>query len=125
MSKKKVVVCDDNQLIRRVLSDMLEDKGYDTITASTVHELIRHLSRESYDLVIVDYVMPFITGIEAIKILRNNLELVDMPIVLMTADELNVIDKCYLDEEHIEVMYKPFDNHTMELMLDRCFSHKI
>ena len=64
---KKILVVDDEEGIRETLSLVLEDEGYETVTASSGSEALANLSTDSFDVVITDLRMPAPDGMEILK----------------------------------------------------------
>ncbi len=85
MFKKKILIIDDTELMVKLTTDILSEKGYEVVSASNGMDGIRMVSAEKPDLVLLDVVMPGIDGFEVCKLLRedesNNL----MPIIMLTA----------------------------------------
>ena len=82
---KKIVIADDDQTNRRVLSAMLRRDGYDVEAVSNGEELLSLLARGQTDLVIADLHMPEISGIEAFKLYRLSTK-APVPFVILTAN---------------------------------------
>ncbi|MGE5613859.1 MAG: response regulator [Bacillota bacterium] len=84
MFKKKILIIDDTELTVRLITDILEDEGYEVVSANNGIDGIKMVTAEKPDLVLLDVVMPGIDGFEVCKLLRqdesNNL----MPIIILT-----------------------------------------
>ena len=71
--KKKILVIDDNPVVRQTLTRVLEDEGYETLTATDGKRGLALYAAEQPDLVITDIIMPDKEGIETIRtMLRHN-----------------------------------------------------
>lgn len=105
--KNKVLVVDDQPSICMLIKDVLATKGFEVTTAQTGKEALDLLEDHSFDLMIIDYQLPVLSGKEVIQQLelRKN----QMPVIVMTG----LIENVRLDEEetsfHVEVIGKPFD----------------
>ena len=82
--KEKIIVIDDEQVIREAASEILADSGYAVVTAASGEEGYEKIKEEHFDLVITDVKMPGISGTELIKRIRDELS-ADVPIVVITA----------------------------------------
>lgn len=84
MFKKKILIIDDTDLMVKLITDILEEKGYEVVSANNGTDGIKMVMAEKPDLVLLDVVMPGIDGFEVCKLLRqdesNNL----MPIIILT-----------------------------------------
>ena len=83
--QKKVLVVEDNADTREVLAMLLQMEGFNVITAEDGQEGISTAKLERPDLIITDLNMPRLDGIEMIRVLRDESEFRDVPIVALTA----------------------------------------
>ncbi len=63
---KTILVVDDDEAIRKLLTDELKDEGYQVITASDAREALKMVETEKLDLVILDIRMPGMDGLETL-----------------------------------------------------------
>lgn len=68
---EKILVVDDEQSLREVLSIMLKRAGYAVTSAADGEEAIEHLNKEIFDLVITDWRMPKVDGMEVLKAVKS------------------------------------------------------
>ncbi len=83
MSKGKILIVDDEQLIRWSFEKELTREGYEVITASSGEEGIDTFERERPDLVILDIRLPGISGLDVLKEIKN--EDPHVPVIMITA----------------------------------------
>ncbi|AIQ69687.1 response regulator transcription factor [Paenibacillus graminis] len=82
---QKVLIVDDEEVLRMLIEDTLEDLEHVEIhTAENGAEALTKLSEQLYDLVILDYMMPEMTGIEVLEALDAEQKNA-MPIMMLTA----------------------------------------
>lgn len=109
MFRKKILVIDDTDLMIRIIKDILEEKGYEVISASNGPDGIRKVMEEKPDLVILDIVMPGMNGFEVCKILRDDESNNLMPIIILTSQD-NEDDKLTgLELGADDYIVKPFN----------------
>lgn len=82
MTKKRMMVIDDDQVIRKGLKRILEQAGYEIEDFASGHLAIEELQRQSFDLVITDLKMPGMSGLDVLKAI--NVLQPEVPIVLIT-----------------------------------------
>ncbi|MEK6656097.1 MAG: response regulator [Nitrospirota bacterium] len=85
---QKILVADDEEDIRLIIKFALEDKGYKVITASDGAEAVAIADKEKIDLIILDAAMPKMDGYEACKKLKKNAKTKDIPVIFLTAIDL-------------------------------------
>jgi CheY-like chemotaxis protein len=81
----RILVIDDEWLLATWLAEALEDVGYLVQTASDGQEALAHVSRFRPDLVITDFMMARMTGLELATALRALSDLGNTPIILVSA----------------------------------------
>ncbi|HEX3024401.1 MAG TPA: response regulator, partial [Chitinophagaceae bacterium] len=94
---KKVLIVDDNVNNRHILKDMLALKLINCDEAENGLEAFRKLeSGNKYDLVLMDYHMPVMDGITSIRNIRNDLNLLELPVMLLhsSADDASINTAC-------------------------------
>lgn len=81
----RLLVVDDNELNREMLSRRLARRGFEVVTAADGHEALDKVDEEPYDLIILDIMMPGLTGLEVLEILRKRFTAPELPIIMATA----------------------------------------
>ena len=84
----KVLVVDDNADERQIYSALLYYNGFEVLEASSGDEAIRVARAGMPDVVLVDYMMPIMSGLVVAETLRRIPETKDIPVVCMTAYDL-------------------------------------
>lgn len=83
MKKKRILIVDDEETIRILLLEIFKSLGYETETVENGEEAIRQLAGKTYDLLITDYTMPKMDGLELtrrIKIINPSI-----PVLVFTS----------------------------------------
>lgn len=83
MSAKKILIVDDEEILRMLITDTLEFEGYEIDEAGDGQEGYDKIVKESYDLVILDYMMPLMTGMEVLEKIQPHK--LNVPIIMLTA----------------------------------------
>ncbi|MFS0820379.1 response regulator transcription factor [Bacillus sp. 1P02SD] len=68
---KKILLAEDEEVLRMLIADTLEDEGYTIVEAADGGEAVDLLETNHYDLIILDYMMPVYTGLEIIEKIRT------------------------------------------------------
>jgi len=79
-----IVVADDEFLLTDMLSAYLEDAGYEVLTAANGQVAFRLVKERRPKLLITDFMMPLMTGLDLARTVRADREIADLPILLVT-----------------------------------------
>lgn len=90
MEKSKILIVDDNEINRMVLSKVLEKEGYEPLMAMSGKQALQLLETDKPELILLDVMMPGMDGFEVCNHLKNDLTYKDIPVIFMTA-------KCEID----------------------------
>ncbi|MBS1145700.1 MAG: Response regulator receiver [Proteobacteria bacterium] len=114
---QRALVVDDNSLMRVVLSSMLMQRGYDVIEETSSEAALIRLKDERFDLVMLDILMFRMSGIELCQIIRDELGLLDLPVVAYTAhsDIFNVAHMRMAGFN--DFLFKPVDGAALDGVL--------
>ena len=85
----RILIVDDEQDIAELISDVLSDEGFETVIKNDGYSAIEEIKSNSFDLILLDIMMPNLSGIETCNKIR---ETVSCPIVFVTAKN-QLIDK--------------------------------
>ena len=108
MENRKVLVADDEVHIVNVVAMKLRNNGFDVITADNGAEAYKLCCEEKPDIIITDYQMPQMTGIELIEKVRSNQDLQHIPIIMLTARGFAIEDEQKERLNVAECLSKPF-----------------
>lgn len=106
-NSKKIIVVDDEKDIRETVKDILEDENFAVETAENGNDFIKKISKNKFDLIILDVLMPGLTTKEIIAELGE--KRIKTPIIFLTVVRLADQTKASIPQmaDYIE---KPFDN---------------
>lgn len=113
--KKRILVIDDDEGIRKLFCRALEDSPYQVDTAESGEEGLKILDIYNYDLVYLDLNMPGMNGIETLSKIRANDK--EIPIYIVTAfhkDYLEAITDIYEEGLKFEIAHKPLSIEQIE-----------
>lgn len=114
MPPLKILVCDDERHIVRLIQVNLERHGYQVVTAYDGKEGLEKARAEKPDLMVLDVMMPYMDGFEVLKTLKRDPATENLPVIMLTA---KAQDKDVFEGYHYGAdMYltKPFN--PMELI---------
>ena len=118
----KIWIADDDEAIRIVLEETLNEAGFETQVFETGDGLVKQLESESPDLIITDIQMPGMLGYDVLKHINNNFE--DLPVIVMTAfaDMQAAVES--FGGGAFEYIPKPFDLEEALQIVERALEDK-
>ncbi|MCP4672491.1 MAG: response regulator [Desulfobacula sp.] len=119
----KVLIVDDFATMRRILKNILKQIGFTNITeADDGTTALEELQKAEFDLVISDWNMPKMTGIELLKKIRASNDFKDIPVLMVTAEaqKQNVIEAVKAGVSNYVV--KPFTADAISEKIEKIFS---
>ena len=108
MAKEKILVVDDEEDILELLRFNLDKEGYQVACSATGEDALAKARRESFDLIILDLMLPGIDGLEVTRKLKDEADTRRLPIVMLTAkgEESDVVAGLELGAD--DYITKPF-----------------
>lgn len=113
---KKVLIVDDEFSIVETLAEILAWEGYATASAPNGEAALRAIAAARPDLILLDYMMPVMDGVQLLRALRADASLASIPVVMMTAAPLGIsdADRCW-----DALLVKPFDAEQLVRTIHR------
>lgn len=108
MSAVKILVCDDEAHILHVVATKLKNNGYQVVTAADGEEGLELARQHKPDLVITDYQMPFLSGLELCARLRSDPATSSIPVIMLTARGFSMGEEDLKNTNVQRVLPKPF-----------------
>jgi two-component system NtrC family response regulator len=115
-----ILIVDDEKNYTLILAAILEDEGFETLTANSGQEALAILSESDVDLVLTDMKMPSMDGIELLERIKK--EDADLPVIMMTAH--GTVEKAVeaMQKGAYNYILKPFDNERLVLYASKAVS---
>ena len=107
MSQHSILVVDDDLGTCQTLSDILEAKGYQVDTAADGFQAIEKVKQSSFDVIIIDIIMPGLNGVETYKVIKEVNPKVKAIMITAYAVE-DLISQAYKEGAY-QVMSKPLE----------------
>jgi CheY-like chemotaxis protein len=104
-----VLIVDDNEMNRDMLARRLERQGCQAITAEDGIQALEILPQHSFDLILLDIMMPRMTGYEVLDRVKNEPTTRHIPVIMISAvDDLESVVKC-VEKGADDYLFKPFN----------------
>ena len=114
MAGHKILVIDDSKVIRMRVRDMLPDGDFEVLEAKDGLEGINLIRQELPNLIMLDFLLPRLSGWEVFQELQQEDELKSIPLVIMSGRKEEVTDKLTEPFEFFEFIEKPFEKHQLQ-----------
>ena len=118
-TSRSVLICDDDPLLLELLSHRLAGKGYEVTTAEDGREAWDKVQELKPAAVVLDVMMPMVNGLELLRRIKENPDLSDTPVLMLTArkQEKDIVGA--LDLGASDYLAKPFMPEELAARLGR------
>lgn len=121
----RILVVDDNEDNRALLSRQLQRQGHTTVEAMHGRQAIELLSSSSYDLVLLDVMMPILDGYSALQEIKLSPTLRHIPVIMISAlDEIASVVRC-IEAGAEDYLPKPFNPTLLRARIGACLEKKV
>lgn len=111
MGRKTIMVVDDEKGLIDLVEGLLKDQDYDVIVATNGDDCLEKLKTAKPDLILMDMMMPGMSGIEVCEHIRSNPKTRNIKIAFLTVAKYSVVGKENIERlKIINFITKPFDN---------------
>jgi len=119
-----MLVVDDNEMNRDLLTRRLERQGYQVTTAVDGQQALDVLSREEFNLVLLDIMLPVINGYQVLEQMKADQSSRHIPVIITTAlDEADGKAKC-IELGADDYLTKPFNQVTLKSRISDCLNRR-
>ena len=118
MDKKKVLVVDDEIHIVHIVAIKLRNNGYEVVSAENGQQGFELACEEMPDIIITDFQMPVLNGLEFVRKLRENEKTSDIPVVMLTARGFSIEDEQKKQLNISECLSKPFSPRELLMNIE-------
>ncbi|HTH94947.1 MAG TPA: adenylate/guanylate cyclase domain-containing protein [Rhodocyclaceae bacterium] len=122
--KGRILIVDDNASNRDLLSRQLLRAGHTPVEADGGHAALARVSEETFDLVLLDLIMPEISGYDVLHQLKADPHTRDIPVLVMSAlDELDSTIRC-IEAGAVDFLSKPIDTTLLYARISASLENK-
>lgn len=118
----KILLVEDNEMNRDMLSRRLQRKGYEVVLAVDGEQAIKMATSTSPDLILMDLSLPIIDGWEATRQIKSQAETADIPIIALTAHAMEDDRRLALEAGCDDYDSKPVDFPRLLSKIEACLS---
>ena len=118
MSDKKALVVDDEIHIVQVVAIKLRNNGFEVTTAENGSVALECAKTQKPDIIITDYQMPVMSGVELIEKLRSDPETAEIPVIMLTARGFAIEEEKKKELKIADCLSKPFSPREVLKCID-------
>jgi len=119
-----ILVVDDNEMIRDLLTRHLERAGHIVTTAENGRQALRMVETHPFDLILLDVIMPEMNGYQVLQQLKQDERWRDIPVLMISAlEEMDIVVRC-IDSGADDYMTKPFNPVFLKARINSCLERK-
>ena len=120
----RVLVADDHENNRDLLTRLLQREGHAVTAASDGNEALKLLRAQPFDLVLLDMIMPGLNGLQVLEQVKADVNLRRLPIIMVSAfDELDCVARC-IEMGAEDYLPKPIKPLLLKARIDACLERK-
>ena len=113
MASRKILVIDDSRVIRVRVREMLPPGNFEVLEARDGLEGLNLIRQELPNLIMLDFLLPKLSGWEVFQQIQAHPELQKIPLVLMSGRKEEVMEKIQEPFEYFEFILKPFEQKEL------------
>jgi signal transduction histidine kinase len=120
----QILVVDDNRINRMKLSRSLKQQGHTVALAENGQQALDMLRAESFDVVLLDIIMPELDGYQVLEQMKSDSQLRDIPVIMISAvEEIESVVRC-IEMGAEDYLPKSFDPVLLKARLGACLEKK-
>ncbi|MGD1715451.1 response regulator [Dapis sp. BLCC M172] len=123
MAGHKILVIDDSKVIRVRVQEMLPQGNFTVIEAKDGQEGLKFIVKERPNLIMLDFLLPKVTGWQVFQKIQSDSKLKKIPLVLMSGRKEEVTDKIPepFDKHYFAFLEKPFEKKELTAAIKSAF----
>jgi CheY-like chemotaxis protein len=121
--KKKILILDDDPDILQICTIVLKKKGFEVIAFNNSNNILEQVSNHQPDVILMDNWIPGPGGIEATRILKDDSEWQNIPVIFFSAN--SNVNQLASDARADYFLQKPFDIAELEDIVNEAINHAI
>ena len=120
---KRILVVDDSKINLKVANNILKPYNFTIVEATSGFEALELAETQTFDLILMDIMMPKMNGVEALRRLKE-IPGFDIPVVALTADAIEGQDEKYIQAGFNDYLSKPIDRYQLNRVLNKYLGGK-
>ena len=114
----KILVAEDEPMLLKTIELKLRKEGYEVITCSNGRDAVAKIQESDPDMVITDIMMPYVSGLEIVSLLKNGREKI-IPVIMLSAMEQEKVVMEAFDLGADDYITKPFSLNELAIRVKK------
>ena len=124
VGRKRILVVEDTEVNRVLLRRRLEKQGFDVTEAADGRIALDLVRRSTFDLVLLDIMMPEVGGYEVLEQLKADPDTAALPVIMISAlDEMSSVVRC-IEAGAEDYLTKPYDTVLLQARINACLDKR-
>lgn len=123
LTGKRILVVDDSKINLKVALQILKPYNFNVVTAESGFEALDLAQSQTFDLILMDIMMPKMNGVETLRRLKE-ISGFDIPVIALTADAIEGTDEKYINAGFNDYLSKPIDRYLLNKALNKYLGGK-
>ena len=124
VAKAKILVVDDEPVIRQLISQVLGEEGHEVETIDNAADALKMVNSKRYRLILLDIKMPGMSGVELYKKFQKIAPSITKRVVFITGDVMGKRTMAFLDKTKAPCLMKPFDAKQLKTDIKRILARR-
>ena len=122
--RARILVVDDNSINLKIIADLIEIMGYDSLMAENGIYALSTLEKHECDLVLLDICMPDMDGYQVLEYMKKDSRLCQIPVIMISAlDDMESVVRC-IENGAEDYMVKPYNHTILKARINACLERK-
>ncbi|MBW4656035.1 MAG: response regulator [Kaiparowitsia implicata GSE-PSE-MK54-09C] len=119
-----LLVVDDNEMNRDLLTRRLQRQGHDIVVAEHGKDALEKMRQHTFDLVLLDIMMPELNGYQVLEYIKQDPDLRHIPVIMISAlDDIDSVVRC-IELGAEDYLFKPFNPILLKARIGACLEKK-
>lgn len=120
---QQILIADDDPIERNALVSYIKKWGYDVIAVDDGYKAVQRASVFKPDLIVMDYILPRLTGLDAAAEIRKMPDRSEVPIILISSFCEEILMQECNQIANIQFLEKPFEFENLKTIIDSILTH--
>jgi len=114
LSRARVLVVDDDTIVQQLLSEVLDEEGYEVEIVENGDDALERINSKDYDVILLDIKLPGMSGIKLYEYMQTSIKSLIRKVIFITGDVMSADTMVFIKSAHVPHITKPFDAEQLK-----------